>query len=323
MQSIFRTFHGPRLAACMAALCLGLGAGSAQAQVANTPAIAEALPGLGVELSPAMVSGTFKLYGPLHAQASEEGLTITKDQAYGPHERHRLDVYAPEGISDAPVLVFVHGGGFVRGDKAGAANIGRYFASQGVVTLPINYRFAPENTWPSGADDLRAVLEWVRGNIAAFGGNPDKVILMGNSAGSMHVADYTFREELQAENDGVIGAVLISTPTVDLNAREIDPKRDALYYGTEGDRSAQSVINALDGRKIPVMVGYAQHEPAVILDQTTRLVQGLTARDGHLPLVAGVAGHNHISIVEHIGTADQSLSREILNFIGTQAMASN
>ncbi len=63
---------------------------------------------------------------------------------------------------------------------------------------------------------------------------------MGNSAGAMHVADYGFREELQHERDGVIGLVLISPPAVDLSGRELDPQRDALYYGPDGDRTDQS-----------------------------------------------------------------------------------
>jgi acetyl esterase len=179
----------------------------------------------------------------------------------------------------------------------------------------MNYRFAPENTWPSGAEDIAGVLAWIKSNGAAMGGDPTKIIIAGNSAGAMHAADYAFHEELQLADDGVIGAILISTPTVDLEAREVDPKRDALYYGADGDRAAQSVVNALDGRKLPVLVAYAQNEPAVIIDQVRLLIAGLAARDGRLPLISAAAGHNHISIVEHIGTADETLAPDMLEFI--------
>ncbi len=293
-----------------------LAASPVSAQVALTPAIAEALPALGSELSREMVGGTMKLYGPLHAADTNDGLNVLADQAYGDHERQKLDVYAPEGASNLPVMVFVHGGGFVRGDKGGAANIGRWFARHGVVTVTLNYRFAPESTWPSGAKDVALALEWIKANIAGLGGNPEHIVLAGNSAGSMHVADYTFHEDFQNAADGVVGSILISPPAVDLMGRELDPARDALYYGPDGDRAAQSVVNALDGRILPVMVAYAEHEPAIIIDQTRKLITGLTARDGRLPLVVGVAGHNHISIVEHIGTADESLVHEMLNFVG-------
>jgi len=292
-----------------------LAATGAQAQVTATPEIGEALRGMGTELTREMVGGTNALYAPLHAASSAEGLTVTLDQAYGPHERHRLDVYAPEGAEGLPVMVWVHGGGFVRGDKAGAANIGRRIARGDVVVAVINYRFAPENQWPSGADDLRAVVEWLGEHVAGLGGDPSRIVLAGNSAGSMHVADYVFREELQAADDGVIGTILISPPTTDLNAREVDPERDALYYGVEADRTAQSVVNAVEGREIPVLIAYAEYEPDVIIDQTRLLIEALAARDNRLPLIASAPGHNHISVVEHIGSPDETLAPAMLGFI--------
>lgn len=287
----------------------------ANAQVANTPEIAARIVAMGPELSREMVGGTMKLYGPIHAAASTKGLVMTRNATYGPHERHRLDVFAPEGAKGLPVLVFVHGGGFVRGDKKSIANIGRWFAKNGVVTVTINYRFAPESQWPSGAEDLGAALSWIQDNIAKLGGDPSQIIVAGNSAGAMHVADYVFRENLQITNDGVVGAILLSTPTVDLNNREIDPKRDALYYGATADRSEQSVVNFVDGRKIPVLIGYAEYEPVVISDQVRRLIVALSGRDGRLPLVTSAAGHNHISLVSHIGSVDETLAPDMLEFI--------
>lgn len=287
----------------------------ATAQVANTPEFAARIVEMGPELSREMVGGTMKMYSPIHAAASDDGLSITRDAVYGVHERHRLDVFAPEGAENLPVLVFVHGGGFVRGDKKGISNIGRWFAQHGVVAVTINYRFAPDAQWPSGAQDLGAALGWMQGNIAELGGDPSKIIVAGNSAGAMHVADYVFREDLQIANDGVVGAILLSTPTVDLTNRKVDPKRDALYYGTASDRSEQSVVNYVDGRKIPVLVGYAEYEPVVISDQVRRLIDALTQRDGQLPLITSAAGHNHISLVSHIGSADESLAPDMIEFI--------
>ncbi|SPF78478.1 alpha/beta hydrolase [Pseudoprimorskyibacter insulae] len=289
---------------------------SVGAQVANTPEIAAKLPELGSELSREMVGGTMGLYKPLHAADTGAGVTVLADQTYGEHDRNRLDLYLPEGATGpVPVVVFVHGGGFVRGDKGDVSNIGRYLARAGYAAALINYRFAPDNQWPSGAQDLAAALGWLQDNASANGLDAGRIVIAGNSAGSMHVADYTFREELQNVEDGVVGAILISPPTVDLTAREVDPARDALYYGTDGDRSAQSVVTAVDGRKIPVLVGYAQNEPAVISDQTRLLIEALNTRDSRLPLIASAPGHNHISIVEHIGTADETLGPQLLTFI--------
>lgn len=295
---------------------------AAAAQVADDPETFAKLEAFGSDLSREMVGGTQALYREMYASFTDEGLSITRDQAYGDHERNVLDIYAPEGASGAPVMIFAHGGGFVRGDKAAVGNIAHWAARNGVVGIAFNYRLAPDATWPSGGEDVAGVLGWIKDNVADFGGDPSKVIIAGNSAGSMHIADYTFREELQIEDDGVIGAILISPPTVDLENREIDPARDAIYYA-EGNRAEQSVVNAVEGRTIPVMVAYAENEPDVILDQTHRLINALTTRDGRLPLIVGAAGHSHISIVGHIGTADETLGPDMLEFIKLQALKTN
>lgn len=309
-----------KILAALTVLGLFLGPMSAIAQVSNTPEIAVKLQGMGTELSREFVGGTMALYGPIHAAATDEGLTFSGDVAYGPHERHRLDVRAPQNAQGLPVMVFVHGGGFVRGDKTDIANISRWFAQHGVVAVTMNYRFAPEATWPAGAEDVAAVLGWIQMNIADLGGDPGKVVIAGNSASAMHVADYSFREELQLEQDGVVGSILISPPTTDLENRSIDPNRDAKYYGVDGDRAEQSVVNALAGREIPVLVVYAEFEPTVISDQTRRMIMALAERDGRLPLVTAAAGHNHISIVSHIGSADETLAPDMLEFISLVAM---
>jgi acetyl esterase len=298
-----------------------LSTNAAVAQISNTPDIARSIIKLGPNLSRAMVGGTMKLYRPLHAKQNSTGFKLTADQSYGPHERNKLDVYRPANANGAePILIFAHGGGFVRGDKKGTTNIGRYFSQRGIVTILINYRFAPKNKWPSGAQDIAMAVKWIRENPKIHGGDRNKIFVAGNSAGAMHAADYTFHEDLQIKNDGVIGAILISPPTVDLTTRPVDPKRDALYYGVTGNRAKQSVINALAGRKIPLLIAYAEYEPAIISDQNRRLISALAKRDKRLPLVVSAPGHNHISIVHHIGTADETLGPPILKFIKVQSM---
>ena len=78
----------------------------------------------------------------------------------------------------------------VRGNKINAnseglisSNIPTFFARHGMIGINANYRLVPEVQWPSGPDDLRGILTWIRGNIDEYGGDPDAVFLMGNSAG--------------------------------------------------------------------------------------------------------------------------------------------
>ena len=95
-----------------------------------------------------------------------------------------------------PVVMFVHGGGFLFGAKENERNVPNYFASLGLVGVNMTYRLAPDATFPDGAQDVAAAVTWVRENIADYGGDPDQIFIIGKSAGVEHVAGYVFRPEL-------------------------------------------------------------------------------------------------------------------------------
>src|SRR5262249_45988913 len=153
---------------------------------------------------------TAALYAPAHAKAPADGVKVTIDIAYGPDARHRLDVYAPAPqpshatVALMPVLIFIHGGGFVSGDKIEPnspyyANIGHHFARRGVLTILATYRLAPLHVWPSGARDVGAVVKWARDNAGRFGGDDSRIVLMGHSAGASHVAAYGLERRHQPQ----------------------------------------------------------------------------------------------------------------------------
>jgi para-nitrobenzyl esterase len=107
-----------------------------------------------------------------------------------------LNVWAPDGQTGRPVMVFIHGGGFVLGNKDAPVHDGNGFARSGVVSVAINYRLGIEGFLPIpgaptnlGLRDMIAALAWVRDNIAAFGGDPANVTVFGESAGAMAIAD--------------------------------------------------------------------------------------------------------------------------------------
>ena len=189
------------------------------AQMSANPAeVGQRIRAMGNALTPEVIGTTGQLYAPLLKEAPKDGAVETKDVKYGPDERNRLDVYQPEkkGVLPSPILVFVHGGGFVRGDKSEFENFGVYFARRGILTITMDYRFAPKNTWPSGAEDIAAVLKWIRANGQKYGGDVNKVFLMGTSAGAAHVATYVFFDKFQLKDgDRVAGAILFpALPTI-------------------------------------------------------------------------------------------------------------
>ncbi|MGO4257254.1 alpha/beta hydrolase fold domain-containing protein [Marmoricola sp. RAF53] len=104
--------------------------------------------------------------------------------------RARLDIYRPRGVdlTNAPVLVQVHGGGWTIGDKSqqGLLLMNR-MARRGWVCVAMNYRLAPRNPFPAQIVDVKKAIAWIRENIASYGGDPSYLVITGGSAGG-HLA---------------------------------------------------------------------------------------------------------------------------------------
>ncbi|MBU6266804.1 MAG: carboxylesterase family protein [Sphingomonadales bacterium] len=107
-----------------------------------------------------------------------------------------LNIWAPTDARDAPVMVFIHGGGYVTGNKDAPVHDGSGFARRGVICIAINYRlgidgFLPIEGIPTnlGLRDMLAALRWVQDNAAAFGGDAGNVTVFGESAGAMAIAN--------------------------------------------------------------------------------------------------------------------------------------
>lgn len=283
---------------------------------ANPPHIAQKIRELGNVYSPEVLQETVRIYLPLLAKAPRNSAKVTRNEPYGSDERHRLDVYTPKDRPDKPmpILVFVHGGGFTSGHKKEYSSIGYYFARHGILTVIPNYRLAPEHKWPSGPEDIGSILKWIGLNGRRFGGDTDRVFLMGHSAGAAHVAGYVSFEDFRLEGgDGVIGAILMSGPTYDTTLLS---KADMAYYGEDKSRHpSMSVIPHMDACRIPVFVVFAEFDTPLVQNQTHTLINALFERDRVLPIVKGLMGHNHFSGIMHINTKDESVGPDILEFI--------
>ena len=122
---------------------------------------------------------------PVHPR----GLIVTKNVPYGPEPRHRLDVWRTrEDLAGAPVIFYLHGGAWTFGDKREQGRpMLHEFAARGWIVVAANYRLAPRDPWPAQIEDVLRTLAWVKHEIAAYGGDPDRVVIAGGSAGG-HLA---------------------------------------------------------------------------------------------------------------------------------------
>ncbi len=243
-------------------------------------------------------------------------------------DAHRLDLYLPAG-GDWPLIVFVHGGNWDAGDKntrvGGAdvyANIGRYYASRGIGTAVIDYRLQPTTSWRGQVEDVRAALRWAADSIAAYGGRPDALFLMGHSAGthlSSHVA-FTADTALQRRLCGVIA---VSGAALDL----VDPLtwklgEDPVFYERrfrgndpgEGWRVEGSAIAQLAGYAPPFLVLHAGGEKPALKRQSQLLVEALRRHGTPCSWVV-VPGQSHSRIVLTLSRPDRTAAPAIEGFV--------
>jgi acetyl esterase/lipase len=276
---------------------------------------------LGKVLTPEMNEATRNLLAPLHSRTPSADVTITSDERYGTHARHRLDVYQPKtGAANLPILLFVHGGGFTQGDKATPGtpfygNIGIWAARNGVLGVMMTYRLAPEAQFPDGSDDVAAAVKWIRANAAKFGGDTSRLFVMGHSAGAGLVATYVADPKVHGPGGpGIAGALLTSG-----NYNTMAPGGpNPVYYGT--DKARWPEMNALPGlvaTKVPLMIATAELDPPRFETAALELLSEVTKARQQMPRFVRLSGHNHISFVQHIGTSDNVLGAEILDFIRT------
>ena len=116
---------------------------------------------------------------------------LTADIAYGPDPRHRLDLYTPRSAAPTngfPVVVFLYGGAWNRGDRADFQFVGAALASRGILAVLADYRLYPQVRYPDFLDDSARALAWAQREAARLGGNPGRLFVMGHSAGAYNAA---------------------------------------------------------------------------------------------------------------------------------------
>lgn len=302
-------------------------AAPAFAQVANMPAhvqqrLAEVGPGWGKDIG-GNIEKTLEVYTPLLAVAPKNGVTVERNLAYGPDARHRADIFRADGLKNAPVIVFLHGGAYVRGDRDINAevygNVPMYFARQGMLGVNATYRLAPAAQWPAAAQDVASLVAWLKGNAARYGGDPNRIYLIGHSAGATHVATYAYLKQLQpAPGPGVAGIVLISG-RYHFDPHPSDPnlKNFQAYFGTDrAQYPARSPISHVkDAPRVPTFIVIAEYDNPDLDTQGAMLLAALCERDRACPRFTRMEKHNHLSEVYQFNTADDALGREVLEFI--------
>ena len=121
--------------------------------------------------------------------AQSRGVTVVADVDYVPDVEYpdgkdRLDLYIPDGTRNAPIVFSIHGGALSMGDRTEERFVGQRFAAAGYLTVVISYRLSPQVSHPAHIQDVAAAFAWVKRTIRRHGGDPDRIIVTGHSAGA-------------------------------------------------------------------------------------------------------------------------------------------
>jgi acetyl esterase/lipase len=267
---------------------------------------------------------TAALYAPLQEKEPYSGVKIERDIKYGPADRNLLDVFVPETASSPrPVLIFVHGGAFVVGNKRLSNsspfydNIMLWAVRNGFVGVNMTYRLAPASPWPAGAEDVAAAVKYVANKIGEHGGDPAHIYLMGHSAGAIHVATYMSHPEFQKVQDGGLKGAIMVSGAYDLT-KWPSGNGEIAYFGA--DRSPYAERSSLKGlleAKTPLMVVSSELDPPSFVEQFNLLKEATCKAPIGCARAVMLPQHSHMSEVYSINTADRRLTDEILDFVKT------
>lgn len=299
------------------------------AALAPLPPIPETVRRLMAELGPnwakdvpGHVRQMIGAFTPLLAMAPKSGVEVTRSIAYGEHARQVLDVYRPAHAHGSPVVLFVHGGAFVDGERDRSpevySNVLYYFARYGIVGVNMEYRLAPEYRYPSGTEDVALATAWARASIERYGGDSARLFLMAHSAGAAHTGSYVYNSEFHGlQGPGVMGHIVVSgrvraeTWPGNPNAAKVEA-----YYGNQ-ILDKHSAVSHVTAKSVPTMIAIGEFENPFIDVHCAELFYRISAAKGRAPRFLRLDGHNHTSMIAHLNTADERLGGEILAFIAT------
>ncbi|GKZ28919.1 hypothetical protein AbraIFM66950_001877 [Aspergillus brasiliensis] len=258
---------------------------------------------------------------------------------YGTDPRHRLDVFWPADATTTnatlPVVVYFHGGAFKLGDNTITphmhANIGRFFASRGMIGVLGTYRLLPEARYPDGQEDVASALTWLHHHVHQYGGDRNAIFALGQSAGGGHLAMALYSGRLKSdEGQSLVRGVLLLSAALkyDLSKKG---RRETMeqYYGTTDhavihSRSAYGIFEGLPPVEDADVVAVPTPQLFVMLAEWDfeECVQGnldflklCAARQRRLPRFEVLPGHNHVSYALSIGLPGDEVGPKIADWV--------
>ena len=237
--------------------------------------------------------------------AQPHQVVVVKNVDYLAHVDHpdgkdRLDLYIPEGVTNAPVIFSLHGGALWQGDRSEEVFVGQRFAAAGYLTVVTSYRLSPQVSHPAHVQDVAAAFAWVKRNIRQRGGDPDRIIVIGHSAGAylaaLLVADSRYLAAHKLSSSDIKGVVPVSG-FFWVEKPGVAPDRPKVVWGAERTAWMEaSPARYLRADLPPVLLLYTDGDEEWRQGQNRDMAAALRSA-GHADVtVREIKGRTHMSV---------------------------
>ncbi|MDN5937253.1 MAG: alpha/beta hydrolase [Salinisphaera sp.] len=226
------------------------------------------------------------------------GYRLHADIAYGEQPRQKLDVYVPDdAVAGAPVVVFFYGGRWSEGQKEHYKFVGEALTSRGYITAIPDYRLYPQVTFPAFVEDGARAIAWMHAHISEYGGDPNKLFVMGHSAGA-HIAAMlaTDARYLAAVGGGpawLAGMIGLAGPYDFLPITAADLK---IIFGPKSAWPASQPVHFVDGDEPPMLLLHGKADTTVSPKNSIALARAVEQTGGRAKLIL-YPGVGHIRLI--------------------------
>lgn len=223
----------------------------------------------------------------LNSFSPESGTTMTSNVPYDRGNNLGLDIYSPYGALGAPVVMFVHGGRWQHGSKEDFLYVGQALASRGYVAVVIDFRQYPDVRFPAFVEDAAHAVKWIRDNIGGYGGDGNRLFVMGHSSGA-HIAalltlDPRYLKAVGGTPRGWLrGMIGLAGPYDFLPIT--DPSLRDMFGPPENFRDSQP-ITFVDGRNPPMLLMAGEDDRVVSVANTRNLASAIAKARGPVETV--------------------------------------
>lgn len=268
---------------------------------------------------------------PFLLAAARGGGRGAREIAYSSaHPRNVLDLYARPDLEEAPMVLYVHGGGWNIGDKSRVNDLPRWAARHGFLLASANYRLTPEVNARGCAEDVAAAAAWMLANGAEHGGDPKRLFLLGHSAGAHLVAlvgvDPTYLGAHGKAPSDLAGVIPIDGAGYDAVKQMRMPQRpgflgrrlEEMYDLAFGDDAAavSPTLLVKPGQAYPPFLIFHVASRADAREQSQELARVLRAAGGRARVVSA-PGETHRSINMEFGQTADPEGERAARFIRT------